>query len=238
MSFDKNYFHSARYAEVSFKKYSQYWWSNRYYALLVRKHGLKSGRVLEIGCGLGHLLTWLIEDYKVYGGDINEWAIEEARKNVPEGVFDLVNAEDLSIYPDAHFNILIAKHVVEHLQDPQKAIAEMSRVLAPGGLLIMACPNMDSPMRERKKEKWVGYQDPTHISLLKPAEWLEILHQNQLLEKKVFSDGFWDPPYVPVMPNILQKLYYGLPGGLQAIFGWSIIPLNKGESLIVLAQRQ
>ena len=237
MSVDKEYFSSARYAEVSFKKYSQYWWSNRFYARLAKKHGPPSGRVLEVGCGLGHLLTWLTDDYEVFGGDINEYAIEEAKKNVPEGIFNLLDAEDLLIFPDKHFNILIAKHVVEHLKNPSIAIAEMSRVLAPGGLLIMACPNMDSPMRERKKENWVGYQDPTHISLLAPAEWLDILHKNNLNEIKVFSDGFWDPPYVSRVPKIIQRIYYGLPGGLQAIFGGSFIPLHRGESMIVLAER-
>ncbi len=238
MSFDKDYFNSARYAKVSFKKYSQYWWANRYYSILAKKHGPNSGRILEIGCGLGHLLTWFTDDYEVFGGDINEYAIEEAKENVPEGNFQIMDAEDLSVFPDAHFNILIAKHVVEHLKNPDKAIAEMSRVLAPGGLLIMACPNMDSPMRARKKENWVGYQDPTHISLLKPKEWLELINKNQLIEKKEFSDGFWDPPYVSLVPKIIQRIYYGLPGGLQAIFGGSFIPLHRGESLIVLAERE
>jgi hypothetical protein len=55
--------------------------------------------------------------------------------------------------------------------------------------------------------------------------------------KKVFSDGFWDPPYVSVIPTLIQKILYGAPGGLQAILGWSIIPLRMGESLLVLANK-
>lgn len=235
--FDQAYFHSGPYADVSFQKYSQYWWSNRFYARLARKHGPRQGRVLEIGCGLGHLLTWLAQDYEVYGSDINEWALAQARQNVPQGKFDLLSATDLSAYPAGHFQILIAKHVVEHLPQPEQAIAEMGRVLARGGLLLLATPNLDSPMRARKKEKWIGYQDPTHISLKPPAEWLRLLEQHGLAPKKVFSDGFWDAPYLPVLPTRLQKLIFGLPGGLQAIFGWSMIPLQWGESLIVLARR-
>jgi SAM-dependent methyltransferase len=237
MTFDKEYFHSARYAQVSFKKYSQYWWSNRYYALLARKHGPKSGRVLEIGCGLGHLLTWFNNRYEVYGGDINEWALEQARQNVPEGQFDLLDAQDLSAFPDGHFKIVIAKHVVEHLPEPEKAVSEMGRVLAVGGLLVLGTPNMDSPMRARKGEDWVGYQDPTHISLKTPAEWLGMMESACLQAKKVFSDGFWDPPYIPFVPAVIQKIVYGAPGGLQAILGWSMIPLRLGESLLVLAEK-
>jgi hypothetical protein len=53
----------------------------------------------------------------------------------------------------------------------------------------------------------------------------------------VFSDGFWDAPYLPGLPKAVQKLFFGAPGGLQAILGWSIIPLRMGESMIVLAKK-
>lgn len=237
MSFDKEYFHSARYAQVSFKKYSQYWWSNRYFALLARRHGPDGGRVLEIGCGLGHLLGWLDNQYQVTGGDVNQWALEQARKNVPQGEFLELDAQDMSVFPDGHFNIVIAKHVVEHLPQPEKAVHEMGRLLASGGLLLLATPNLDSPMRARKGQDWVGYQDPTHISLKTPAEWLDMIRAAGMQPKKVFSDGFWDPPYVKGVPPLLQRLWYGAPGGLQAILGLTLLPLARGESLLVLADK-
>lgn len=236
--FDEKYFKSGPYARVSFAKYSQYWWSNRFYALLVRRHAPRGGRALEVGCGLGHLLTWLAADYAVVGTDINEWALEQARQNVPQGQFSLQSAEDLSAFEDGSFNVIIAKHVVEHLPQPEHSVREMCRVLAPGGLLVLATPNLDSPMRQWKKERWIGYQDPTHVSLKPPAEWLSLLRQHSLQPRKVFSDGFWDAPYLPLLPTKLQKLFFGLPGGLQAILGWSIIPVRMGESLIVLASKK
>jgi len=243
MPFDETYFHTGPYASVSFKKYSQYWWSNRYYALLARRHGPSKGRLLEIGCGLGHLLGWLTDRYQVYGTDINLSALETARQVVPQGVFTPMSAEDLSPLESGSFQIVIAKHVVEHLAHPERAIAEIRRVLAAprppnrGGVLILATPNLDSPMRLWQKENWVGYKDPTHISLKRPGEWLEALKAAGLRPKRVFSDGFWDAPYLPWIPARLQNLFIGAPGGLQAILGWSIIPLRFGESLIVLAEK-
>jgi len=236
--FNEEYFNSGPYARVSFGKYSQYWWSNRFYALLARRYGPKSGSILEIGCGLGHLLAWLQDQYTVVGSDINEWAIEQARLNVPKGEFLIQSAQDLNVFEDGSFQIIIAKHVVEHLPQPELCLREISRVLTSGGMLILATPNLDSPMRSRKKERWIGYQDPTHISLKTPAEWLDIMQAVHLQPRKVFSDGFWDAPYLPVIPTALQKLFFGLPGGLQAILGWSIIPLRMGESLIVLANKE
>ena len=84
---------------------------------------------------------------------------------------------------------------------------------------------------------FLRYKDPTHISLKPPQEWLASLQSNRFKPHKVFSDGFWDAPYIPIIPASLQKLFFGLPGGLQAILGWSIIPLRMGESLIVLAEK-
>lgn len=236
--FDQGYFERGPYASVSFKRFSQYWWSNRFYAKLALRHGPKSGRVLEVGCGLGHLLSWFREPYRVVGADINPSALEQARRNVPGGEFLQLSAENLGAFADRSFQIVIAKHVVEHLREPGKSIAEISRVLADGGLLILATPNLDSPMRARKKEQWAGYRDPTHISLKPPDEWLAMLRTNRLQPRKIFSDGFWDTPYRPLLPTALQKLLYGAPGGMQAILGWPMIPLRMGESLIVLADKE
>ncbi|MCK4724596.1 MAG: methyltransferase domain-containing protein [Anaerolineales bacterium] len=235
--FNQDYFSSEAYSGVSFKRFSQYWWSNRYYAKLVRKNGPHSGRVLEIGCGLGHLLGWLVDQYDVYGTDINPWALYEASKNVPEGIFLLLSAEDLGVFPDQTFQVVISKHVVEHLSDPESAIAEISRVLVPGGLLLLATPNTASIARSVKKDEWIGYQDPTHISLWSPDQWINTLRGNHLKPSRVYSDGLWDAPYITWLPTSIQKVLFGAPGGFQAILGWSLIPLRMGESLIVLAEK-
>jgi len=236
--FDETYFSRETYAGVSFAKYSQYWWSNRFYAGLVKKFGPPHGRVLEVGCGLGHLLGWLVDDYQPVGVDINHWALAQARQNVPGVDFALASAQDLRLFDDATFQVVVSKHVVEHLPEPEESIAEMSRVLAPGGLLVLATPNLDSLMRKRKKSQWIGYRDPTHISLKSPAEWLAYLDRYHFKPRRVFSDGFWDAPYIPWVPKGLQKLFFGAPGGLQAILGWSMIPVPLGESLIVLASKE
>jgi ubiquinone/menaquinone biosynthesis C-methylase UbiE len=235
--FNKEYFSTGPYDGVDFSRYSQYWWSNRYYALLARHHGPPRGKVLELGCGMGHLLSWLVDRYQVIGADINPWALAQARQNVPEGQFLLQSGDEPYAFPDEVFDIVVAKHVVEHLSHPEQAIAEMSRVLKPGGLLVLATPNLSSPMRMRKKERWIGFKDPTHISLKPPEEWISALSRHGLKPRRKFSDGFWDAPYIPLVPSLLQKLFFGAPGGLQAILGWSIIPLRMGESLIVLAEK-
>ena len=77
--FDEHYFSSDTYQDVSFRKYSQYWWSNRFYAILARRFGKTKGKFLEIGCGLGHLVGQLEDTFDTYGLDINPWALQKAK---------------------------------------------------------------------------------------------------------------------------------------------------------------
>jgi SAM-dependent methyltransferase len=147
------------------------------------------------------------------------------------------SAADLGAFGDGHFHVVIAKHVVEHLPDPDLAVREFSRVLASGGLALISTPNLDSAMRSRKGGQWIGYRDKTHISLRSPAEWTETVRAAGLRVRRVFSDGFWDPPYVPLVPVRIQKLLFGAPGGAQAVLGVPFLPVRWGESIILVANK-
>jgi SAM-dependent methyltransferase len=235
--FDETYFSSGTYEKVSFRRGSQYWWSNRFYAMLVGRYGPPSGRLLEVGCGLGHLLARLEPPYETYGVDVNDWALAQARGHAPRARLQTGSAEDLGAFADGYFQVLIAKHVVEHLPDPGAALVEFSRVLAPGGLALVSTPNLDSPMRSRKGREWIGYRDKTHISLRSPSEWKDLASRAGLRVRRIFSDGFWDPPYMSRLPVRLQRLLFGGPGGLQAVLGVPFLPVRWGESIIVVAHK-
>jgi SAM-dependent methyltransferase len=168
--------------------------------------------------------------------DVNLWALRRSRPVAPRTAHQLASAQDLPFASGA-FGVVIIKHIVEHLPQPQRAIAEIGRVTAPGGVLLLATPNLDSLLKPCKGKAWIGYQDPTHISLKPPVEWLDMIRHAGFRLLKVFSDGFWDVPYVPLLPRQLQKLIFGSLGGLQAISGLPFLPRRWGESLMVIARR-
>ncbi|MGC8856260.1 MAG: class I SAM-dependent methyltransferase, partial [Anaerolineae bacterium] len=174
MAFDEKYFSTHTYADVSFGKFSQYWWSNRFYAMLARRYGEHGTRLLEVGAGLGHLVGQLEDTFQTWGIDINHWAVKQSKNVVRKTVLHTASAEELP-FANGVFGVVIIKHIVEHLPHPAKALAEISRVTAPGGLLILATPNLDSLLRPWKGERWIGFQDPTHISLKPPADWLRLI---------------------------------------------------------------
>ena len=237
MAFDEKYFSSHTYASVSFAKYSQYWWSNRFFAMLARRYGRRGARLLEVGSGLGHLVAQLEHSFQTYGIDLNHWAVKQSKAVVQHTALQTASAQQLP-FEDGAFQVVIIKHIVEHLPQPEQAIAEIGRVTAAGGILILATPNLASLLRPLKGDRWIGYQDPTHISLKPPAEWLDLIRAAGFEFLRIFADGFWDVPYVPRLPKQVQKLFFGSLGGLQAITGLIFLPMRWGESLLVIARKQ
>jgi SAM-dependent methyltransferase len=237
MSFDENYFSTHTYENISFARFSQYWWSNRFYAILARRYRRQGGRLLEIGSGLGHLVGQLEDAFETYGIDLNHWAVKESKSVTQRTTLQTASAQEIP-FADRAFDVVIIKHIVEHLPDPQKAILEIGRVTAPGGILILATPNLDSLLKPWKGKNWIGYQDPTHISLNSPSVWLDWIERSGFTLKRVFADGFWDVPYIPVLPKQIQKLLFGSLGGFQAITGVVFLPMRWGESIIMIARKK
>lgn len=237
MPFDEKYFSTHTYANITFAKYSMYWWSNRFFAMLARRYGRRGARLLEVGSGMGHLVGQLSDTFEAYGMDLNHWAVNKSKGAAERSSLQTGSAQELP-YEDGAFNVVIIKHIVEHLPDPEKAIREIGRVTDKDGILILATPNLGSLLKPWKGDKWIGYQDPTHISLKEPGEWLASIRAAGFEFVRVFADGFWDVPYIRFMPRSLQKLFFGSLGGLQAVTGFVFLPMTWGESIIVIARKK
>src|SRR5690606_832055 len=93
-------------------------------------------RVLEVGCGRGHLAQALAaRGADVIGIDANPQA-EELAEN---GLVRHMNAEDLE-FEDAFFALVIAVHAIEHIPPLEQTLSEMVRVLRSGGRAVYIYP--------------------------------------------------------------------------------------------------
>lgn len=93
-------------------------------------------RVLEVGCGRGHLTRRLAEaGIDVTGIDANPRAAELAES---DRVVTML-AENLA-FPDDSFDAVVSVHAIEHIPDLEGAFAEMARVLRPGGRALFIYP--------------------------------------------------------------------------------------------------
>lgn len=237
MTYDKQYYvgNKKHCGSDIVKKYDLHWWSNRYYAGLIRKY-LSSGTVLELGCAHGYVLAFLdSKKYLKLGMDISEYALDIARKNNPEGSFTLGSVENLTGINSESVNIVFSKYVFEHLHHPERAINESWRVLKQGGYLIFSVPNTSSLLRKAKGDSWIGIRDKTHVSVYSPEKWKALVEKTGFRIVKMFSDGFWDVPYIKRIPKFIQLLFFGWTTVLQVLCIGQWIPQKFGENIIVVA---
>jgi ubiquinone/menaquinone biosynthesis C-methylase UbiE len=107
---------------------------------LVERLGLKEGaRVLDVGCGTGRLTHWIAERVgstgSVIGIDPLEERIQIARSRGGTVRFEVGQAEDLGAFEDESFDAVCMSAVFHWVSDKAKALAEVRRVLRPGGRL-------------------------------------------------------------------------------------------------------
>jgi SAM-dependent methyltransferase len=103
--------------------------------------GTKGLRVLEIGCGLGTDGAQFAEAGAIYTGvDLTQAAIDLARKRFQlfdlPGEFRVADAENLD-FADESFDLVYSHGVLHHTPDTAAAVAEVHRVLKPGGRAIV-----------------------------------------------------------------------------------------------------
>jgi SAM-dependent methyltransferase len=108
-------------------------------------------RVLDAGCGLAYGTKMLAEAgaQEVVGLDLATAVLDSVRPDMPAKV--RLEVGDIRQLPYEHdrFDLVVCFEVIEHLDDPRVALDELTRVLAPDGLLLLSSPNRDGhPARE------------------------------------------------------------------------------------------
>ena len=110
---------------------------------LIEFTDLKKGNALEIGCGAGfstkRLNKFLPKAVKLEGSEYVEEMLPDARKLNPGINFIAESVYELK-RKDETFDIVFLLEVLEHLDYPDIALKEISRVLKPGGYLIIGVP--------------------------------------------------------------------------------------------------
>jgi 2-polyprenyl-3-methyl-5-hydroxy-6-metoxy-1,4-benzoquinol methylase len=240
--YTREYFEKWNYADRGLGKYSMYWFARRYYAALVKRYAPLGGeecKLLEMGCGLGHLLGLLQDDFHCIGIDLIDYSIEQTKLNAPKAEAYQMSADDLSAFETGTFSAVVALHLVEHLPDPAHTIQEVGRLLKPGGLWLFATPNPDYTLRRYKdRENDAIGKDKTHINVHPPAQWRAWCEASGFQMVKHFGDGLWDVPYFPVIPKKVQFALFGLPALLQVVTRTTFTPLSMGVNQIGIARKR
>jgi SAM-dependent methyltransferase len=120
-------------------------------------------RLLDVGCGSGAFLRIAADfGYQAIGMDPDAKAVEAVRRSGLEVRHGGLPATG---FPDGYFMQVTLSHVFEHLHHPRAALAEVWRILRPGGRLWMALPNRDALGLEIFGKYWRGLEAPRHLAL-------------------------------------------------------------------------
>lgn len=157
--------------------------------------------VLDVGCGRGTLGRWLKENgvRTAWGIELSPAAGEEARRWLDGVVIGSVEQAALP-WSEASVDCIVCADVLEHTVDPWRVVANLKRLLAPGGCMVASIPNVafHRNLRKMVRGEWryadEGLLDRTHLRFFTFQTIEELFAGNGMTIEAVFKkvDGGWN----------------------------------------------
>lgn len=177
--------------------------------------GMKTGKVLDIGCGVGDFLhTMEQKGWECTGVEPSKDAKNIARKRIKGKLFA---PEEVIKMQEASFDLITMWHVLEHVDDLKWELEQLTRLIKPDGRIVIAVPNYKSYDAQFYKELWAAYDVPRHLNHFNQKTLANIFKTKGL--NLVQTDKLiWDAYYISYMSE--QYKHHSLPL-LRGVFrGW------------------
>lgn len=163
-----------------------------------RFHPLR-GKLLDVGCATGLLVEHALAlGLDAEGIDISEWAVQRANEKTG-GNCRVINLDEASKADfQRRYDIIILNSVLEHLENPERALNLLYNLCNPKGVVYIQTLNAASLMHQVLKNDWGGYTDYTHKSPWISASWITATARNIGFEvlneykRHVWNDNVYD----------------------------------------------
>src|SRR5262245_32270993 len=156
---DADRYRHDRYPDVPATSEQLSYLVRRKYVLAMLEEGApKVGRVLDIGCGPGVYTSELLDrTWKVWGTDLSPRMLGVAKHSVRNraGAEFAVGQTTGLPFGDASFDAIICIGVMAYVEDDDKTVAEIARVLKPGGCAVIQLANRYAPIRLEQRLRWI-----------------------------------------------------------------------------------
>ncbi len=169
--------------------------------------GGRGGKLLEIGFGDGSFLEAMAaRGWDAHGIDTAGAAVAAAGER-PSIVVERGDILDKA-YEGESFDLVVMRHVLEHVRDPQATLEEVWRTLKPGGEVCIIVPNIESIEAKIGKEQWFHLDPGYHLSHFSPG----------ILRGALVQAGFRDVRLGQMHVEYRQTLTYSIMSriGLEA----------------------
>jgi SAM-dependent methyltransferase len=166
--------------------------------------------ILDVGCGTGaNSAVLAAKGHLVRGVDVSEAAIARYRaRGFNGGLADLESGID---YPDASFDVIFCSEVIEHIVSPEILVSEMSRLLRPGGQIVLSTPN--SAFWLYRLLALFGYtvaelQHPKHFQFFSRRSLMKLFARHPLRVGRLLGRNMYF--ILPDLPKPFAALLVGL----------------------------
>ena len=179
---------------------------------------IPTGKIIDIGCGLGFLLSAIPNSWEKHGFDISQFAITHVKKNFSEVIMHEDLHLDVSPPPENQrdrYDVVTCYHVIEHIKNPDIFFKHLSMLLKPQGLLIIGTPNIGSLASKIFKGNFRLLGDEGHCGIFdsKNLETLFKKHNFEVVKKEY---PFLKTEYCSLknilkmlIPNRISPAFYG-----------------------------
>lgn len=135
----------------------------------------RRGRLLDIGCSLGHFLAAATRrGWEAWGVDVSEDMVRRCQEH---GLQARLGGLDRLPFPDAYFDVIHARHVLEHDIEVFRSLAEMRRALAADGLLFVVTPDAGCRKVRRRGADYPKFWKPDHMICLTRQTLAEVMRR-------------------------------------------------------------
>ncbi|MCX8491958.1 MAG: class I SAM-dependent methyltransferase [Cyclobacteriaceae bacterium] len=123
------------------------------------------GNLLEVGCGEGRGIDWLLPKISHYSAiDKIAPVVAQLQKRYPQASFTSGNIPPLADFGDNTFDSVVSFQVIEHIQNDRLFLKEIHRVLKPGGIALLSTPNR--PLSLSRNPWHIREYTPKELSIL------------------------------------------------------------------------
>jgi SAM-dependent methyltransferase len=161
-------------------------------------------RALDIGCGDGEFLGVLQQlGWECHGTELTE--VTARRASAVPGLRIRTGPLAGDAFGPGHFDVVSLWHVLEHLPDPDRTLRDCAAWLRPGGLLLLAVPNLESWQARVFGGAWFHLDPPFHLHHFAPGSLAHALAKAgfEVLETRHLS---WQYNPYGVVQSVLNAL--------------------------------
>jgi SAM-dependent methyltransferase len=230
----------------------RHWWFRGRRRLLVNLlkgvAGAGAGplRILDYGCGTGGNTSAYGSFGNVVGIEPDSGAVRLAHKRGGAG-YCRTTGTDLP-FRDGSFDVVMASDVLEHIEQDDKAVSEIARVLRPGGLTILSVPahewlfsDHDTALQHFRRYSRLALRDlleRNRLTICRLSYWNAALSPVVCVQRLIGKRRWTGQPQSDTVlpPRLLNEALARLLAVESALASWITLPW--GVSLVAVAERR